>query len=71
MNEVTIIASVVIIYLLYVSMYFNSYKFLSIKEDIKQYTNECNELNRYIEGLKNSISTYHLMKKLYRSLKIF
>ena len=58
MNEVTIIASVVIIYLVYVSMYFNSYKFLSIKEEIEQYTNECNELNRYIEGLKNSYVNY-------------
>lgn len=49
-----IIVVIVIAYLIYVTVYFNSYKFLSIKEDIEEYANECNDLNRYIEGLKNS-----------------
>lgn len=54
MNGVIIIVSIIIVYLIYVNIYFNSYKFLSIKDDIKQYTTECNELNKYIESLKNA-----------------
>lgn len=42
------------IYLIYQAIYFESKKFLRIKKEIQQYTNECNELNVHIEELKNT-----------------
>ena len=41
-------------YLIYETLYFKSEKFLKIKSNIQEYTKECNDLNEYIEGLKNS-----------------
>lgn len=41
-------------YLAYVAIYFRSKNFIRIKEGISKHTNNCNELNQYIEGLKSS-----------------
>ena len=43
-----------IAYKIYATMYFSSKKFNDIKESISGHTNNCNELNQYIEGLKRS-----------------
>jgi cell division protein FtsB len=43
-----------IIYKIYESIYFRSKKFLQIKQEIETYINECNDLNRHIEDLKQS-----------------
>ena len=43
-----------IAYKIYAAMYFSSKKFNDIKESISGHTNNCNELNQYIEGLKRS-----------------
>lgn len=45
---------VFIAYLLYPEIYFRSKKFNRIKESIREHTNNCNELNHYIEELKGS-----------------
>lgn len=42
------------VYQLYKKYYFNSSKFKSIKAEIQDYINNCNELNKHIEELKNS-----------------
>jgi len=44
----------IIAYLLYSEIYFNSKKFKRIKASISKHTNNCNELNHYIEELKRS-----------------
>ena len=44
----------IIIYFIYEYKYFKSEKFLSIKKGIKQYIDECNQLNEHIEELKMS-----------------
>ncbi len=43
-----------IIYLIYESRYFKNEEFLEIKNNIQDYTKECNELNQHIEELKNA-----------------
>lgn len=43
-----------IAYLVYSELYFRSKKFNRIKESISEHTNNCNELNHYIEELKGS-----------------
>lgn len=43
-----------IAYLIYSEIYFKSKKFNRIKESISEHTNNCNELNHYIEELKGS-----------------
>lgn len=48
-------------YLIYSNLYFKSEKFLEIKESIKQYIKNCNDLNSHINELKNSfvdVNTY-------------
>lgn len=45
---------VYLIYLLYRTIYFSSKRFSEIKESIRAYTNECNELNEHIENLKKA-----------------
>ena len=46
--------SIYLVYLLYQTLYFKSSKFQQIKNEIKSYANECNELNVHIEELKKS-----------------
>jgi hypothetical protein len=41
-------------YLVYPEIYFKSKKFNRLKESISEHTNNCNELNHYIEELKES-----------------
>ena len=41
-------------YLIYVYLYFRSKKFSAIKESIREFTANCNELNHHIEELKSS-----------------
>ena len=43
-----------IAYEIYVYAYYNSSSFLSIKERIKDYIKDCNQLNDHIESLKNT-----------------
>ena len=43
-------------YKLYVSLYFQGNKFDALKQSIRKYTNECNDLNDHIDGLKASYS---------------
>ncbi len=45
---------VLIAYVVYREIYFRSKKFLLLKESISKHTNNCNELNHYIEELKGS-----------------
>ncbi len=42
------------VYQLYKKYYFNSSKFENIKEEIRDYIDNCNELNKHIEKLKKS-----------------
>lgn len=44
----------IIAYQIYAYRYFNSLKFKDIKSSIKNYTENCNELNNHIEELKSS-----------------
>lgn len=53
-----IILGLVISYLIYQHIYFNSDEFIEIKESIKEYTRECNELNEHIEELKSAYSGF-------------
>ena len=48
-----------IIYLIYEYIYFKSVQFLTIKEEISNYTKECNELNDHIEELKLSYTDFN------------
>jgi hypothetical protein len=43
-------------YKIYIILYFKSEKFNAIKNSIKQYTKNCNDLNDHIENLKSSYS---------------
>ena len=45
---------VIIIYLIYENKYYKNEKFLSLKTRIKNYIDECNEMNVHIEELKNT-----------------
>ncbi len=57
---VFIIASILIIALLiYKSVYFNSDKFKTIKNNISQYVDDCNGLNDHIEALKNTYANFN------------
>jgi hypothetical protein len=47
-----LLAGLLIAYQVYAYIYFRSQKFISLKESISDYTNECNELNAHIEELK-------------------
>ena len=49
-----IILLIIAAYQIYVYTYFNSVKFKSIKESIKKYTDNSNELNHHIQELKCS-----------------
>ena len=49
-----IIIILIIVYLIYAHFYFKSKKFLKIKDNIQEYTKECNDLNEHIEVLKNA-----------------
>ncbi|MGQ8336489.1 HNH endonuclease [Sunxiuqinia sp. A32] len=54
---ITVILSVLgafIAFLLYFELYFRSKKFKHIKGSIREYTDNCNELNHYIQELKGS-----------------
>ncbi len=42
------------IFLIYQTIYFKSRRFLEIKDEIKEYADECNELNWHIEELKSA-----------------
>lgn len=42
-----------IIYKIFEAKYYRGEEFAKIKEEAKKYVDECNELNRYIESLKN------------------
>lgn len=53
-----IVAIVFIVYKIYESLYFKSKKFIEVKQEIETYTNECNDLNRHIEDLKQSDSIF-------------
>lgn len=48
------LAIVLVVWKLYELYYYNSPAFLNIKQRIESYTNECNELNRHIEDLKDT-----------------
>ena len=48
------ILGIYLLYLIYQAIYFKSKKFLAIKDEIKSYTDECNELNAHIEDLKKA-----------------
>jgi len=45
---------IILAYQIYVHNYFNGLKFRNLKESIKKYTNNCNELNHHIQELKCS-----------------
>ncbi|MBK8570566.1 MAG: hypothetical protein IPN81_11810 [Nitrosomonadales bacterium] len=51
-----VIIFIFVAYKIYVSLYFKSEKFHAIKNSIKQYTKNCNDLNDHIENLKSSYS---------------
>lgn len=48
------LATLVIAYLTYSSLYFRGWKFSAIKDRIQKYIQDCNELNQHIEELKSS-----------------
>jgi len=48
------ILPVVLIITIYIECYYRSKKFNELKESIKDYTKDCNELNEHIEELKNT-----------------
>lgn len=57
MQEILIFAVVgFVIYKIYVSLYFKSEKFISIKNSIEKHTKDCNDLNDHIEILKSTYS---------------
>ncbi len=49
-----VVLALYVIFLAYEAIYFQSKKFLVIKEEIKGYIDECNELNAHIEDLKSA-----------------
>lgn len=59
LSFVCIATIVFILYKIYEIFYFKSDKFLSIKEEIKDYISDCNELNRHIEELKNTYAEFN------------
>lgn len=54
MEIIALFALVFGIYFIYVNLYFNSEKFKAIKNNIQQYTQNCNDMNDHIEWLKSS-----------------
>lgn len=48
----------IIAYFIYESKYYKGEEFLSIKEKIKNYIDECNEMNDHIEDLKNTYTDF-------------
>jgi rubrerythrin len=48
-----------LVFLVYRTLYFNSKRFLQIKESIEAYAKECNELNEHIESLKKAYINLH------------
>lgn len=50
---IILISPLILIYYFYELHYFNSQKFKEAKESVKKYVDDCNNLNDYIEGLKN------------------
>ena len=57
---IIVVSLIILVYEIYKYFYFNSKKFLKIKNEIYEYTNECNDLNNHIEelGKKYKIKTY-------------
>ena len=53
-NIILIYVALVLVYKIYSILYFRSNKFKNIKDSIKEYTKNCNELNHHIEELKSS-----------------
>ena len=53
-NIILIYVALVLVYKIYSILYFKSNKFKNIKDSIKEYTKNCNELNHHIEELKSS-----------------
>ena len=53
-NIILIYVALVLVYKIYNILYFRSNKFKNIKDSIKEYTKNCNELNHHIEELKSS-----------------
>ena len=51
---VLILVGVILIYHIYLDFYFKSNDFKNIKESIKEYAKNCNELNHHIQELKSS-----------------
>lgn len=49
-----VLAAIFIAWKIYETVYFKSEKFLSIKNRIQSYINDCNELNRHVEELKDT-----------------
>ncbi len=49
-----LIAALFLVWKIYISIYFKSKRFLSIKSRIQSYIDDCNELNRHIEELKDT-----------------
>ncbi len=56
LSIVIVIALAWFAYLIYVNLYFHGNKFDTLKQGIKKYTNECNDLNDHINSLKSSYS---------------
>lgn len=54
-----IVFVILLAYFLFETIYFKCKSFKKIKEDIKSYTDDCNELNRHIEELKTTYITSH------------
>ena len=56
-----VVGSVLLIHIIYVNIYFRSKSFLEIKNSIKDYIDNCNELNHHINELRNSFMdiNYH------------
>lgn len=51
---VIVVGALLLIHLTYVNVYFTSKGFLGIKNSIKEYIDNCNDLNHHINELKNS-----------------
>lgn len=56
---VAIVLIILLAYLIYETLYFKCKSFKKIKEDIKSYTDDCNELNSHIEDLKTTYIKGH------------
>ncbi|GAA6383492.1 hypothetical protein I2900191A2_21380 [Intestinibacter bartlettii] len=72
---IIVVSLIILVYEIYKYFYFNSKKFLKIKNEIYEYTNECNDLNNHIEELKTSYIDFeqtnygygnHIDKSVYK-----